>query len=411
MLADWCLVELAGTGDATLLGNDLGPRAGAMTVAHAEAIDSPSARRQQVTLGGSTVRPRVATRVLETAAEAFYGCGLAVPCADGDEDPTLVGAMEIGSAIGLPLVARKRLLGVITLIRSGRARQYSVLDLALARHFAGCAALAISNAMLHEGVLADVRGRDEFLGAFIHDLKNPLACVKAYVQLLRRQAAPSGLILDVAQMALRLERLGGVTDRLNRAIEDAHGATSLDTPGFLDHHPRATDLVALVRDMIADYRLAQEHIRFDLEVSVPGLTGDWETVDLERVVGNLLDNAVKYGRDRVDVSLGVEITGSTAWAVLSVRDEGMGIPAQDLARVFDPYHRASNVTGRIGGWGIGLAAAKRIVAEHGGTIEAESEEGKGSTFTVRLPLPARDGVLTPARIELLSPTPTSLVAA
>jgi signal transduction histidine kinase len=83
-------------------------------------------------------------------------------------------------------------------------------------------------------------------------------------------------------------------------------------------------------------------------------------------------------------------------AVLTVRDQGVGIPAADLPRVFERFARARNVVGRIGGSGIGLAAVKQIVEEHGGAIAVESEEGAGSTFTIRLPLAApapsqRDG--------------------
>jgi signal transduction histidine kinase len=74
------------------------------------------------------------------------------------------------------------------------------------------------------------------------------------------------------------------------------------------------------------------------------------------------------------------------WAVIRVRDCGLGIPAADLPHVFERYHRASNVAGQIGGTGLGLTGARHIVEQHGGTISLESEEGRGTTVTVRLPL-------------------------
>jgi signal transduction histidine kinase len=85
------------------------------------------------------------------------------------------------------------------------------------------------------------------------------------------------------------------------------------------------------------------------------------------------------------------------WAVLAIQDEGLGIPALDLPRVFDRFHRGANVIERVSGTGIGLASARQIVEQHGGTIAVESVEGKGSIFTVRLPLPEGEPPSAPDR--------------
>ncbi|MBI3968293.1 MAG: ATP-binding protein, partial [Chloroflexi bacterium] len=110
---------------------------------------------------------------------------------------------------------------------------------------------------------------------------------------------------------------------------------------------------------------------------------------LERVLANLLSNAIKYsprGGDIV-VTLTHEETPTRAFAVLSVSDQGMGIPAADLPHVFERFYRAGNVASeQISGSGIGLAGCCQIVEQHGGQIHADSVEGTGSTFTVRLPL-------------------------
>jgi signal transduction histidine kinase len=104
---------------------------------------------------------------------------------------------------------------------------------------------------------------------------------------------------------------------------------------------------------------------------------------------NLLDNAIKYSPGGGEVLLTVEAqAGPTGrWAVLTVRDQGIGIPAADLPRLFERFHRAENVVGRIGGTGIGLALVRQTVESHGGTIAVESQESVGTTFTVHLPLP------------------------
>jgi signal transduction histidine kinase len=117
----------------------------------------------------------------------------------------------------------------------------------------------------------------------------------------------------------------------------------------------------------------------------------WDQARLERVVGNLISNAVKYSPDggEVILSLGREDSASGASAVLSVRDEGIGIPPEDLSRVFDRFYRGTNVVGHIAGTGIGLAGARQLVEQHGGSMAVESTPGAGSTFVVRLPLGKR----------------------
>jgi len=128
---------------------------------------------------------------------------------------------------------------------------------------------------------------------------------------------------------------------------------------------------------------------------------------LERALDNLVSNAIKYsprgGRITIEISAeqpdveGLRATshGRTASprpptpdtnAVIIVRDEGMGIPAEDLPHIFDWFHRATNVSGRISGTGIGLATVRQTVEQHGGSITVKSVEGKGTTFTLRLPL-------------------------
>jgi len=88
----------------------------------------------------------------------------------------------------------------------------------------------------------------------------------------------------------------------------------------------------------------------------------------------------------VRVTVGQATDSAGAWAVLAVRDRGLGIPPADLPHLFERFHRGGNVVGRIAGTGIGLVSARQIVEQHGGTIAVQSELGKGSTFTIRLPL-------------------------
>ncbi|MDQ3703591.1 MAG: ATP-binding protein, partial [Chloroflexota bacterium] len=120
--------------------------------------------------------------------------------------------------------------------------------------------------------------------------------------------------------------------------------------------------------------------------------GAFDGPRLQRVLTNLLSNALKYSPDGKEVW--ITVTRELACqgrpdgevAVLTVRDQGVGIPAPEVPRIFEPFYRAQNVAHRISGIGLGLAGSRQIVEQHGGTIQVESREGHGSTFTVRLPL-------------------------
>ena len=104
---------------------------------------------------------------------------------------------------------------------------------------------------------------------------------------------------------------------------------------------------------------------------------------LQRVVGNLVGNAIKYSPDGGEVNIKLEAHDTDV--ILTVRDRGVGIPGADQTRVFERFQRGTNVEGRFQGTGIGLAGAKQIVEQHGGAITVKSTVGKGSTFTVRFP--------------------------
>jgi signal transduction histidine kinase len=111
--------------------------------------------------------------------------------------------------------------------------------------------------------------------------------------------------------------------------------------------------------------------------------GDWDGPRLRRVLDNLLSNAIKYSPAGGEVVVTLAADGDSA--VLRVRDQGLGIPAEDLPHIFERFRRARNAA-EIVGTGLGLSGARQLVEQHGGTIQVESQEGAGSTFTVRLPL-------------------------
>jgi signal transduction histidine kinase len=149
------------------------------------------------------------------------------------------------------------------------------------------------------------------------------------------------------------------------------------------------DLVAIAREIIGlEQLVAADHtIHLTCDVSRP-LRGSWDVGQVQRMLANLINNAVKYSPPgaSIDVRLSYEVSDEMQWAVVSVSDQGIGIPAHDLPFIFEPFHRGSNV-GSVNGTGLGLASVWHTVRGQNGRLWVDSEVGRGTCVTVRLPLP------------------------
>jgi signal transduction histidine kinase len=286
----------------------------------------------------------------------------------------------------VPLRARSQVLGVITFVSAESGRRYDPDDLRTALELADRAALAIDNARLYREAQEAVRQREQLLAVVAHDLKNPLTAIKGTADLLKRYATTGRL--DPDRLSDRLTTIGRAATAMTAQIGELLDAARLGAGQPLELDRRPTDLVALARRVAAQVQQTATRHTIDVQAAVPELVGQWDAVRLERVLGNLLGNAVKYSPEGSEVNVAVrhEQEDGHAWACVGVRDRGIGIPAADLPHIFERYHRAANVVGRFPGEGIGLAGARQIIEQHGGTIDVHSHEGQGSTFTVRLPL-------------------------
>ena len=172
--------------------------------------------------------------------------------------------------------------------------------------------------------------------------------------------------------------------RMANLVDDLLDAARLELGQPLELRRRPTDLVDLARQVVDEHQQATERHVVRLDATVPRLVGDWDCERLERVLPNLLANATKYSPDGGEIVIRVTCSGSSA--VLMVQDAGLGIPEADRPHIFERFRRGSNVIGCIGGTGIGLAGVRALVESHSGEITVESSGGKGSTFTVTLPL-------------------------
>jgi signal transduction histidine kinase len=182
-----------------------------------------------------------------------------------------------------------------------------------------------------------------------------------------------------APLAVVVGQMVGMLDELQ-----ALSSTRIPPP----LRPQRTDLLQLVRGVASEYAdRAPDHV-FRVLSGERSLLGRYDRGRLERAFGNLFSNAVKYspGGGEIAVLLSRDCLADGDWAVIAVRDRGLGIPAIDVAHVFDRFYRGGNVIGQIDGAGLGLASVHQVVEQHGGTVNLESRVGSGTTFTVRLPL-------------------------
>jgi PAS domain S-box-containing protein len=254
-------------------------------------------------------------------------------------------------------------------------------------------AVQLSTGPVYVGVVRDVserrrfeRMQEEFLSALAHDLKNPLTAVHGQTQLLQRRLT-RGQLPDAARLADRLEGIDAAVAQMTALLDELTDITRLRAGQEIELRRAPTDLVALARRTIeGQERIAGRHT-VAMRTDLSELVGFWDGPRLERVLSNLLGNAIKYSPrgGPITVAIAREDADGAAAAVLSVTDQGVGIPASDLDLIFERYRRAGNVES-FAGSGIGLSGAKRIVELHGGTIAVTSTEGVGSTFTVRIPI-------------------------
>lgn len=232
-----------------------------------------------------------------------------------------------------------------------------------------------------------LRIHESFVAAATHDLRGPLTTILGSVEMLRRALAHVP-VPEREDIYRRLEVLHAMSMKMARLLEEMLDVSYLRAGRPILLNCRRADLVALARRVVSEQQQIAEGHHINVETDAEQIVGEWDERRLERVLDNLLSNALKYSptNGTVTVSLRQETQDDVDWAVVTVVDRGVGIPAEDLPRLFQQFYRASNVEGHIAGMGLGLASAKLIVEQHGGTISAISQETVGSTFTVRLPL-------------------------
>jgi signal transduction histidine kinase len=277
-------------------------------------------------------------------------------------------------------------------VYAARAPVFADSDLELVQLMADQAAVILqSRALIEEAAESRARQeadrlKDEFLANISHDLRNPLTAVRGVTQVLERRIERQGAV-EPERLAAALSNIRGAAGQMASLIDQLLDYARIQGDRPLELTLSTTDLVELVGRVVASYAASSERHRIQFDASAERMLGDYDAARLERVVQNLVGNAVKYSPDggTVEVRATSERRDGMVWGLVSVQDHGMGIPEDELGLIFDRFHRAANV-GRIPGSGLGLSAARQVIEQHGGTISVQSAVGRGSTFIVRLPI-------------------------
>lgn len=281
----------------------------------------------------------------------------------------------------LPLIARDKIHGVLALALVPSVRRFGSADMELATDIASRVAIAIDNCLLFQEIQQGDRRKTEFLATLSHELRNPLAPMRNAIHALHLSGQWPAGAHELREMFDR--QLGQLTHLVNDLLDVAR-----ISQGKIQLRTEATDLVAEITHTIKSCNAAVEKAGHQLVVKLPeeSVMIDGDRVRLQQIFENLLLNACKYTdpNGRIDLSL----TRDTENAIITIRDNGVGIAPEEMPKIWDIFAQVDASPERVRqGLGIGLSLVKKLVALHGGSIEASSEGlGKGSEFVVRLPI-------------------------
>jgi signal transduction histidine kinase len=222
-----------------------------------------------------------------------------------------------------------------------------------------------------------------FLAGIAHDLRNPLAALRLRIQSIDRaeQLPPPEKIREVFSV------VGKQLTRLDRMVADFLDANQI-AAGQLDLQLQSIDVRQTAQDVVELYRLPPGRHTFTLSLSTAPVTTSCDPARIEQVLNNLISNAIKYSPNGGEITISVREEGGQA--VVAVADQGIGIPANEIARIFDPFRRGSGAREASPGVGLGLWVSRRVAEAHGGRLDAASTVGQGTTFKLQLPLSGRD---------------------
>ena len=372
IIADWCSLELFGE-DGQLQYSE---------VAHTDLAKVELAREYR-RLYPARPDDRVGVmRVFRTGEPEFFAevsDELLMMGARDEEELHRLRELGLQSVMIVPLTARGRTFGTLTLVTAESSRRYGEDDLRLALELGTRAALAVDNARLVDELRGNDRRKDEFLAMLAHELRNPLAAIDNAVSLL---GFPD---LRREKIEWSIDVIGRHAKHLTRLIDDLLDVSRI-TRGKIQLRKTKIDACPVLDSAIESVRSLFEERQHRLTtIFGTDLIVDADPTRLEQIVVNVLSNAAKYTETSGQIWFSARRENNEI--VIRVRDTGVGITPEQLASVFEPFVQGDRSLERsAGGLGIGLTLVRKLTELHGGTVMARSEgPGKGSEFTVRLP--------------------------
>ena len=364
-LADYCILHLV----------DEDGRVRRVTSTHDEPLLNAALRDAERSGAPAWESDASSIRVLRSGASAVIGA------TDADRaqriaDLSLPAELGVESVLIVPMIARQRVAGAMSLLSRSR-RAYDPADILLAEDFAQRAAFAIENSRAYALAQAANRAREEVLAVVSHDLRNPLSAIAMCSRVLMEsppstEAERQALLMTIAQS----------TELTNRLIEDLLDVSMIEA-GRLSVERRPEDVAPIIEHVVQMFiETAKDRgvtLYEDVEPGLPAVSCDAGRI--VQAVANLVANALKFtdAGGRITVSAAPHEQG----VVISVSDTGAGIPEVHLTHIFERYWQARGKA-RIRGSGLGLAITRGIVEAHGGTIWVTSTLGEGSTFSFML---------------------------
>ncbi|HUH02967.1 MAG TPA: PAS domain S-box protein [Kofleriaceae bacterium] len=293
------------------------------------------------------------------------------------------GAVGAGSYLVVPLIARGRPLGTMTLVRAPGERSYGPDDVDLLEELAARCATAVDNAKLFAQVRESVRVRDEFIAIAAHELRTPLTPLRMQAEALATKVAskrsseltPERLATPMRHIVRSSERLVALVERLLDFSQMTVGGSRLELEEL--------DLAMLAAEVVDELASELERVSSTVvwNTSREPVVGRWDRHRLKLAIQNLLANAVKFAPGK---PIEVSVRADQAHARLAVRDRGPGLRHEEQAQIFERYERPAPLW-HYGGFGLGLWIVQQVAREHGGRVELWSEPGEGAEFTLLLP--------------------------
>lgn len=282
-------------------------------------------------------------------------------------------AFKTRGLLGVPMRAQNKVIGVLEAINKIDRGEFSTNDIETLTILASQAAIAIENARLFQ--------QSDFIAEMVHEIRTPLAALKASTVLLKRPELPIEKHRDI------IDTMQGETERLIRLTSEFLDLARLESGRFqLEKAP--FDAEKLIRESVdvVIHQATQKNITFHLRMTPTLVLGDRGKI--KQVILNLFTNSIKYNRTdgHVYVRSREILDTDPPMIEISIQDTGFGISPENMKNLFQKFFRVADTDGHVQGTGLGLAITKQIVELHGGQIRVESEQGSGSTFYIMFPI-------------------------